>query len=194
MMNTSQLAKMYNRLTAKERLPLILAAEKRGDDIERQRLESSAPLGVRCCPDYIFRAQVVHLLALTYVNEQLDLLANYWHSNWRLTAEDEGPEDWLIMREISAYQFCCGAEAWRRFCQEQNFDPQQLTAGNYRGWILDFCTERMPNNAPNREAVEATLKAHGWDGTVAVTADTLLERWREAIGKFKSEHETPKGL
>jgi len=194
MMNSSRLANMYDRLTAKERLPLILAAEKRGDDIERQRLESSAPPRVVCCPDYLFRAQVVHMLTMMYVNEQLDHLAIYWHSNCWLAAQDKDPELWLIIRDINAYRFCCGAEAWRRFCQEQNFDPQQLTAANYRGWFLDHCTERMPNDAPSREELEATLKAHGLDGTVAVTADTLLECWRELIGKFKSEHEIPKGL
>jgi hypothetical protein len=42
-MKTDRLAKMYDRLTAEERASLILAAEKRRDEIERQRLEASAP-------------------------------------------------------------------------------------------------------------------------------------------------------
>jgi hypothetical protein len=184
-MNTSRLAHMYDLLTAKERLPLILAAEKRGDEIEQQRLESSAPWGELHCRDYLFRAQMVHVLTLIYVTEQLDHLANYWHSNWRLKATpDERPEHWLTIRETSAYLFCCNAEAWRRFCQEQNFNHEQLIAQNYFGRILDYCTEHMPNNAPSREELEGTLQALGEAGPVHATADTLLEKWRHAMREF----------
>ena len=34
-MNTNGLAKLYDRLTPKERLPLILAASARGDEAEQ---------------------------------------------------------------------------------------------------------------------------------------------------------------
>jgi len=49
-MNTNRLAQMYDRLTAKERLPLVLNAEKRGDTAEKKRLANSAPPTFGKCP------------------------------------------------------------------------------------------------------------------------------------------------
>ena len=37
-MNTNGLARLYDRLTPRERLPLIMAASARGDEMERERL------------------------------------------------------------------------------------------------------------------------------------------------------------
>ena len=41
-MNTESLAKLYDRLTPFERVPLIAAAVSRGDEVERDRLVRSA--------------------------------------------------------------------------------------------------------------------------------------------------------
>ena len=42
-MNTNNLNKLYDRLTARERLTLLISASVRGDPVERQRLLDSAP-------------------------------------------------------------------------------------------------------------------------------------------------------
>jgi len=42
-MNTTLLDKLYDQLTARERLPLIIAAARRADAVERRRLVDSAP-------------------------------------------------------------------------------------------------------------------------------------------------------
>ena len=42
-MNPKVLTKYYDRLTARERLPLLIAASVRGDPLERQQLLDSAP-------------------------------------------------------------------------------------------------------------------------------------------------------
>jgi hypothetical protein len=51
-MNTKVLAKLYDRLTPRERLPLILAASARNDEVEGQRLAQSAPRMALRLPDY----------------------------------------------------------------------------------------------------------------------------------------------
>ena len=51
-MNTKGLAKLYDRLRAAERLPLLVAASARGDEAEAQRLRRSAPRAARLLPDY----------------------------------------------------------------------------------------------------------------------------------------------
>jgi hypothetical protein len=123
-MNTDRLAKMYHALTAQERLPLLLAAEKRGDKAEHQRLAKSAPRSVWQMPDYQHRLLGLNVLALSYVADQLENLATYWHASWRLTDnDDQKPKDWLMTRDVSAYVFCRQEEAWRLFCQERNVEP-----------------------------------------------------------------------
>jgi hypothetical protein len=186
-MNTNGLVNMYQFLTAKERVPLILAAQKRGDELEQQRLTASAPHRLLQMPDYRCREQMVHVLTLIYVTEQQDRLIEYWHSKWRLDIWEEERVHCLIMLQTNAYLFCCGAEAWRRFCQEQNLDPEQLTAANYRGWILGDCAKIMPEVAPSRERLEDMLKSYGRPTKVTVTADTMLEGWRKAMADFEAK-------
>src|SRR5579859_2918692 len=77
-MNTDGLAKLYGHLTARERLPLIMAAAVRGDEEERRRLVDSAPKVELQVPDFfglgkaLAEAADIHLLTL------LDLAANFW--------------------------------------------------------------------------------------------------------------------
>jgi hypothetical protein len=45
-MTSTGLSKLYAHLLPRERLPLILAAQARGDEVEQQRLAASAPPGL----------------------------------------------------------------------------------------------------------------------------------------------------
>jgi hypothetical protein len=79
-MNTNALAKLYDRLTPLERLPLIVAATERGDDAEADRLSRSAPrIGVRL-PDYHGLGEGLLLLSLFYLAEQLRRGLLYWQA------------------------------------------------------------------------------------------------------------------
>jgi len=77
-MNTMPLAKLYSQLTPRERLPLIIAAGARGDEVEQKRLRASAPKEKLELPDYFGLARGLaeagnyHLLTL------LDLAAQFW--------------------------------------------------------------------------------------------------------------------
>jgi hypothetical protein len=187
-MNTERLAKMYHTLTAQERLPLLLAAEKRGDKTEYQRLKKSAPPSWWQMPDYQHRLLGLNVLALSYVADQLENLANYWHASWRLTDnDDEKPADWLLIRDVSAYVFCRQEEAWRRFCQELNVDAEQLIAGNYAGCILGYCSAGMAEHAPSREALIGTQKASGIADPQPLTTETCLRSWRKAFGLLEAQ-------
>src|SRR5438132_10531123 len=128
-MNTNGLAKLYDKLTPLERIPLILAAEAREDETEVQRLHNSAPMRTWWFSDYLMPSMALQTSSKMYIVEQLDHIAIYWHAIWRLGDEqDEKPEDWLLSAEVAAYVFTCNAEAWRRFCEELNIDPALVTA------------------------------------------------------------------
>jgi hypothetical protein len=132
--------------------------------------------------------------------EQLDHIANYFHARWWFDLElDNQPEVWLLSADVAAYVFTCNAEAWQRFCRELNIDAALLTAGNYRGWILQHYEEHMRNVAPSPEAITAQLRQHGHKDRTPVTVDSLLESWRTVFKKMAGRslrklggHEEPK--
>jgi len=169
---------MYDRLAPMERVALIAAADARGDEVEQRRLDATAPVIHLRFADYLWPSIKINTLALIYLTEQLDALANYWHALWRLDdPTDAEPEDWLLMADMSAYYFVCNADAWRRFGSELNLDPDYLAISNYRGWLLQFCAQRMPKNAPTREALIARYREQGRAGE-PLTADAMLQGWR----------------
>jgi hypothetical protein len=191
-MNDKPLARLYDRLTIWERIPLLLAAEARGDEAEHRRLVDSSPLRTWRASEHLLAEQALHLLALIYVGEQLDAAASYFYALWQLDdADDPRPEDWLLlMIDVSAYFFTANAEAWRRFCRELDIAADALTAANHQGWFLPFCEERMPAHAPTAEAVQARLRKAGRDVSQLVTADRLLARWRSRL-RAMTRHAPP---
>jgi hypothetical protein len=190
-MTTDRLGKFYDRLTAKERLPLLLAAEKRGDTAEQQRLSRSAPAIPWRVLDYMPSQIALNTLALIFLTEQLDSCANYWHATWWLAYPDgKPPDDWLFIRETSAYRLCRNAEAWRRFCAEENFDADQLAQGNYSGCMLDYWTAGMAEHAPTRATLIEMFQARGIANPEPVTTETLLEGWRSMWRQLSRDRAT----
>ena len=184
-MNLKALSRNYDLLAGRERMVLILAAESRNDDLERERLVTAAPIRRWHFSDYLMPMLGLNVLGLIYLTEQLDALANYWHANWRLAdPDDAGAEDWHVLANVSAYFFACNAEAWRRFCDEMKVNPEQVTEGNYRGWLLQHCEERMPENAPSADELAALLRAYGQAEPALITAESLLESWRSLFNQM----------
>lgn len=184
-MNARVLSRLYDKLSPLERIPLILAAEAREDETEVQRLHRSAPMRTWQFSDYLMPHMALQTLSQMYIVEQLDHIATYWHACWRLGNEvDERPEDWLLMADVAAYVFTCNAEAWKRFCKELDIEAATLTAGNYRGWLLQYCEAHMPNSAPNPETIMARLRQHGHEDGTPVTVDSLLQSWRSTFQKM----------
>jgi hypothetical protein len=177
-MNSKALGGLYDRLTTRERLPLILAAEARGDEVEQQRLANSAPVQLWRFADYLWPNMALNLLTLMYLTEQLDHLASFWHALWRLDGPEEEWGDWQFTADVSAYVYCCNADAWRRFCGELGIDAEAQTAGNYRGKMLRLCEPWLRESAPTRDELAARLRARGDADPEPVTADGLLASWR----------------
>jgi hypothetical protein len=83
-MNTKCLAKLYDHLTPRERLPLILAASARGDDVEGERLARSAPRMALRLPDYHGLGEGLFLASLFHLIGVLDVAALFWLTQGRL--------------------------------------------------------------------------------------------------------------
>src|SRR6516165_10620841 len=70
-MNTNCLAKHYDKLTAWERLPLLLGALNRGDHAEAERLTGSAPTRPAEVPHHYGPWQALALLSMVHLLRQL---------------------------------------------------------------------------------------------------------------------------
>jgi hypothetical protein len=185
MMNANGLIRLYDRLTVWERIPLLLAAQARGDDAEYRRLFSASAVRTWHFSEHLPTEQALHVLAPQYVGEQLDAAANYFFALWRMEdADDPQPEDWRLVADACAYFFVANTEAWRRICSELSITPETLIAGNYRGWFLGYCEQHMPVNAPTAEALQARLRESGRAVPQLVTADHLLGSWRNLLQKM----------
>src|SRR6185369_2866074 len=99
-MNAAGLPRLYDRLSVWERIPLLIAADGRGDDAEARRLFNTSPIRTWRFSEHLLAEQALHVRAVSYIEEQLDAAANYFHALWRL-GDDEDPQahDWLLVAE-----------------------------------------------------------------------------------------------
>lgn len=132
-MNTNVLKRHYDTLTPLERLPLILDAFKRSDEVEWQRLVQSAPRIRFESPAHYFLGKTLTDLAWMYHSIQLELVATYWkatalpHVDVSLDYSDTKTEE-LVGKAIDGLrnQISWRREAWERFALEMHFDPDVL--------------------------------------------------------------------
>jgi hypothetical protein len=136
-MNTNGLAKLYEHLTPKERLPLILAASARGDEAERNRQARSAPREGFWLPDYHGLAEGMLLASFFQLLEVLEMAAYYWQAEGLLEQEEilgdnknKELQDRLNgITRIFAYLFVVKIDGWRLFCAQHHYDPDLLWRG-----------------------------------------------------------------
>jgi hypothetical protein len=142
-MNLNGLAKLYGKLTPRERLPAIVGAAARGDTAEVERLTRSAPRNSFEVPDYYGLAEGMLLVALVHQAGQLDLAARYEQARGLLAwnriyfsesgrtapevAAGEAQAERIFARmRLLAYQLTVDSAAWERLCAELTINPERL--------------------------------------------------------------------
>lgn len=181
-MNANGLARLYDRLSNWERIPLLIAADARGDDPEYRRLFAASAMRTWHFPEHLMDELALNLLALIYVGEQLDAAATYFFALLGMEkTEYPRAQNLQLVAEGCAYFFVANAEAWRRFCAELDISADTLTAANHKGWFLRLCEEKMPADAPTAEALEARFRESGWEVSCLTTVETLLASWRNVL-------------
>lgn len=134
-MNTKSLARQYDQLTPWERVPLILAAYRRGDEAEGERLARAAPVHSFRVPDHFGLSEGLRLLACALRLDQLDLAAEFWRVETFL-AEGyalslHGQHAALMQRvqnvqRMLAFRFVVLCDAWKQLCVELYLAPDAL--------------------------------------------------------------------
>ena len=189
-MNTDVLAKLYDRLTPLERLPLLMAAVDRGDDAEATCLSRSAP-GIRVgLPDYYSVGEGLLLLALFHMIEQLDLGLVFWQAqglaaDWEECAAGKQERArvarlWDGIR-MAGYRLCIEADAWRRLCAELKIDAEALLR-DLRGYDAVRRTEKAARvSLWTPEEAAAYLRRLGVDDPQPPTVEGASKAMRDFI-------------
>ncbi len=165
-MNTTILDKLYDQLTARERLPLIIAAARRVDAVERRRLVNSAPRLCFKVPHHHDLATALGDAADFHLLTVLDVAASYWQW-WGLwgwqgqrgqsqsvreqgsaagvgeaSAEDAEDLRTYGMVRYQAFLFVTHIDGWRQFCRDWHIEPEALL--DFKpGWDMVTRTEAL---------------------------------------------------
>jgi hypothetical protein len=137
-MNTRTLSKNYAYLTPEERVPLLIAAMGRGDDLEVDRLLQTSKKETWTRGSHGGYAHAVLELTSLHREQLLDLAAVFHHAmvliqmeaRWRGESRKKlaDAESDLFRKDarLVAHQFVAMVDGWQLFCQEMNFDGDAL--------------------------------------------------------------------
>jgi len=149
-MNTNDLARQYDKLSARERLALLLAAEARGDRHEFNRLMETAPRKNYSVPHHAPLLDTFLDVSKLHFMQLLDTAAGYFDAFepiGRKRGKDADPlEGWDIVL-LLGYLFRTYLEGWRRFCTELNIDPEFMW-NSWPGYQTVKAAERVSGPNP----------------------------------------------
>jgi hypothetical protein len=180
--NTNSLARHYDKLTPRERLPLIVAASAREDEQEHARLVAAAPrVGYRV-PDYFGLACALREVTEQHHMEVLNTAALYFRSLG--LADVAGGKRGTRLLDgalLLGYLFNVQLAGWRLFCAEHGYDPDLC-----RSLLPGFDTVRQAEEVASQaafteEGVRAYLKRKGRPAEGVMTVETVAAGLREVL-------------
>jgi hypothetical protein len=179
------LPKMYDKLTVWERLPLLIAADDRGDDVEWRRLFGTSPIKSWKFSEHLMAEEALNTLALCHVIDQLEAAAIYFYALFQRFGEAPNRErDWALEADLHAFNFQTNAQAWKLLCGEAGIDPEALVRVNFKGWFLKYCEIHMPANVPAEEDLRTRMRQAGLDDKDLKSAETLAKLLRDLLEKM----------
>ncbi len=171
-MNTKALAKHYDKLNPRERLPLILAASVRGDATEWGRLCRSAPREMYVVPDYFWTAQSFRELSDAHFMELLDRIAAYHLALGLADTPEPGEGDGPLGKALFFGRYIRVLLAgWRTFCGELGVDPEACWSSLPGYEMLRSAEGLTESTAFTEEEAVAYLKRTGKTDPVLQTAE-----------------------
>jgi hypothetical protein len=187
---TNALAKHYPRLSADERFSLLLAASARGDEVEANRLATSAPRA-RYGVSHSFGRSLGFLVASAlHRMEELTLAGLYFKTS--AVADQVTGELAARCRDCArmyGYLVNVHADAWPEFCRRENLTPMMGTAGYPGEEVIEQAREEArPGAFTEAEALDYKLRSCPDVGelkTVSSVADELQDIYRTWVEKWE---------
>jgi len=187
-------AKLYDRLNERERVSALVLAMVRGDDLETQRLNATAPRRTEQRWHHLDRVKAVWCVAANVRIELLGTLAELWHSQTRLAwatnnaeADGESSNDldrharlWRAFADVCCWKLSQLQTAWRIVAERMGVAPEFLNT--FGDCIALRLTEaRLADNVPTADAVRDRLNEFCEVGETIklATSDSIAAGWWE---------------
>jgi hypothetical protein len=180
--NTDALAKLYDRLKPAERLPLLIAARRRGDELERQRLAQAAPRTAYQVPDHFALAMALQEAVTFHLVELLERAGKFWQA-WGLWGwcqhrsrpkESEKEARMLGLVRLHAYYLTIHVDAWRRFSEELQIEPEALLDFMPGYDMIRRTRDVVRDLAYTFEEATICLRLHGKEVEMPPTVEDVL--------------------
>ncbi len=180
-MTTTRLARRYDALSAAERLPLIMAAAVRGDEVEYQRLLASAPRETYRVPHTFGLAMALEEVACWHRMELLAVSGQYVNALGRSDSPDD--EHAARMHDCAmlfGYLFRTYVAGWRAFCAGLHLDPDAMPDLLPGRDLLDLAERFAEHSAfTAEEALAYVRRRFDPDKDHVLTADDLAAGLRQ---------------
>ena len=183
-----QVKKHYDKLTARERFALMVAAGARGDRAARRELADAAPTVSFIFPHVKGLSEGFETLTHHHIMQQLGTAGNFF----MLLHLSEGQENEPITGEsgqvytagdaltLTARRFMEGLTAYRAVCQEYDIDPDAMRAIYQQYEQLTAFAELVISqgfDVAELADIESTKEAY------RKLIETSRERWAETLAR-----------
>jgi hypothetical protein len=185
-MNGKGLTKLYDQLTPRERMPLLIAAADRSDD-EAAWLGRSAARIACLLPDYHGLGDGLMVLTHFHATSLLDKAANFWHviaalgESSRRLGEDPARQPVVARLEgvasLWAHMYAVEEDAWTRLMAEMGIDPESLLRDLPCFDTIQGAVEVIRPMAFTEAEAAAYLREHD-KGTLPATVEGALAAMR----------------
>ena len=193
---TNGVAKLYDRLTAKERATALLAAVVRRDEVEKQRLLASAPLFPWRIAHHCGHVRAAWTLTALARHEHLAAVADYWFAmTFALCAESELPEQgdaaeaerkekrdpdaerrtWKAIADVTLFKLKRERDAWRQACDKLGIPAEYENEFDGGSVAFAHTLSRLEENAPTGDELRSVLRELGGEDITSAAAD--LSSW-----------------
>jgi hypothetical protein len=124
-MNLKSITKQYKVLTPGERVSLLLAAQRRSDEVEKTRLNKNCPRLEYSISDYYGYVSTLENLSHLHFM-QMQEFASYFSHFLQLSRTNDGQPDQLAKAAKLAKLLLMFDEVWLEFCDDLGIDGDQL--------------------------------------------------------------------
>jgi hypothetical protein len=167
-----------SRMSRAKRTVKFVNATAQNDKQELELLRAATPQYQYLFPDTMLPSLMLQVMALQYVNEQLDYAGMFLLGAWQDSSTDnDGSADfWLI---TNAYMYRVGHEGWQLFLDQSGLDGDALIKGNYQGQLIKLANENLLKVAPSEEQMQALLQQQSGEQQELVTPEIKAREWRK---------------
>jgi hypothetical protein len=180
-MTSTRIAKEYGQLTPAERLPLLFAADARGDELEYQRLMDSAPREAWRVPHHLGLNLAFSEVAQLHYMEMLSGAGYYLHC-LDLAESMRGKAGKRAFDVALMFGYLLNAQlaGWRAFCRGLHIDPDVFQALLPGQGLLDMAARLAEDGAFTPEGALEYVRRRDKAGMAIVSADGVAAALRRA--------------